>query len=106
MRGTDELIAELEAEAKQHWGVYLAIGFENTSIFITASEADKHRLLNEAIQLGGIPVGMIYADCDGEYLVLKSRVYPEHAEAKAEARAFLTKVCEEIRASVQTRRSA
>jgi hypothetical protein len=53
-----ELIAEMDAEARRHGRVLPAIGFEHSSISIEASLADRLQLLVDAVNMGGMPIGL------------------------------------------------
>jgi len=99
MRTTPDLIAELEQEAKEHWFVTMVIGFENSTIFVQAKDANRLATLNSAMQADGIPVGLIAADKDGDELVLRVRVYPEHQEWEG-AEGFLTALITQVRDSL------
>lgn len=57
MRTTEDLIMELEENAKGYAVAALVIGFESTTVFVMADDPNRLRLLNEAVALGGEPVG-------------------------------------------------
>jgi hypothetical protein len=56
MRTTEDLIMELEENAKGYAAAALVIGFESTTIFVMANDPNRLQLLNEAVALGGGPV--------------------------------------------------
>ena len=62
MRSLDDLIAELEEESSKHWYVAIVVGFENSTVFVSMHDADRMRLLNDAVNAGGQPVGLILVD--------------------------------------------
>lgn len=79
MRSTEDLISELEQESKAHFTCSIAIGFADTSIFIRSTDANRLRLLNEAITNGGIPLGLILVDKLPGTVTVTHRIYPEYA---------------------------
>ena len=56
---TLDLIRELEGEAADCSTVALAIGFENTTLFIFSGEQDKLKKLNGMINEGGETIGFL-----------------------------------------------
>ena len=58
MRTTDELIEELIVESEGGMAC-LIVGFKSTSLFVFSSADDPLRELNEMIENGGNPVGII-----------------------------------------------
>ena len=64
MRTTAEVIAELETEAERFTHVALAVGFENTTLFIMSGEDRKISKLNQMIEQGGEPIGLCRASTD------------------------------------------
>lgn len=80
-RTTADLINELEAEAAHHTEVALAVGFENTSLFIISGEDHNLSNLNEMVTEGGEPVGFLAYDSDGNgHLTFKCRPLKEYAD--------------------------
>jgi hypothetical protein len=57
MRTTRDLIMELEENAKGYAVAALVIAFENTTVYVMAGDPNGLQLLNEAVTLGGVPVG-------------------------------------------------
>jgi hypothetical protein len=98
MRGTPDLIAELEEEAKNHWIVVMAIDFETSIIFVRAEDENRLAMLNSAVQAGGTPVGLIAADkLSGCELAMSMRVYPEHWDSKElDAEGYLLALIDQI----------
>jgi hypothetical protein len=103
MRSTADLIEELDAESSRHFSCVLAVGFENSSIMITAKQEDRLQLLNDSIKQGGIPVGMITADKeaegpDGGTLKVTARIFPEHLEhgPNEQAETFMLRLVEQF----------
>ena len=58
MRSTADLIAELDEETKKHYMSWIAVGFPESSVFIQSGNEDRLQLLCEAVENGGIPVGL------------------------------------------------
>jgi hypothetical protein len=81
MRTTIDLIHELEAEAQRFTGVALA-GFDKTTTFIFADDPKRLGKLNEAVEAGGQPVGMLAFNLEdgGHRLQLFSRPIAECTE--------------------------
>lgn len=106
LRSTVDLIEELKIEGQQHSTVHLVIGFESTSIMIDseldAEEANSQ--LVDAIQQGGIPIGLIAVDStieDGKQsIIVRSRIFPEHSEAQAECRKLMETIAKNMRQSL------
>jgi hypothetical protein len=89
MRSTPELIAELEEEARDHWVVVMAIGFETSTVFLRPTDENRLAMLNSAIQAGGIPIGLIAADKTESGLAMCVRPYPEHEDEDFDAEGYL-----------------
>jgi|HubBroStandDraft_2_1064218.scaffolds.fasta_scaffold315014_2 hypothetical protein len=104
MRSTVDLIKELETESAQHFCCILPVAFENTSIMVRANDDDRLQMLNDAMQQGGIPIGMIVADkAEGGVLQLKARIFPEHLEhgPNEQAQEFMMKMMEGVRETLE-----
>jgi hypothetical protein len=98
MRTTPDLIAELEEEAKKHWYVAMAVGFETSTIFVQAEDENRLALLNSAIHEGGIPIGLIAADKTGNQLALRVRCFSEHQNSEEfDAQGYLLALTHQIR---------
>jgi hypothetical protein len=91
MRTTVELIEELKAEAAKFTTVVLVVGFESTNVSIPAEGLDGLKLLNEAVESGGEPIGLIGTVLDGRTMRLYNRVLAEHAD-EPWAHEFMDKV--------------
>lgn len=57
MRTTEELIAELEENAEGYTMAILYIGFDHTTVSVRSDDPNRLQLLNDAVALGGEPVG-------------------------------------------------
>src|SRR5437773_10248462 len=84
MRSTKELVEELESEATRHYSCMIAVGFEDTNIIISSNQPDRLTLLNDAVQQGGIPIGLIVANKDGHQLSMKYPVFTEQQGVAAD----------------------
>lgn len=105
MRNTPELIAELEDEARDHWLVVMAIGFETSTVFLRPTDENRLAMLNSAIEAGGIPIGLIAADKTESGLVMCSRVYPEHQDAdEFDAEGYLHTLTLNAKEALESRR--
>lgn len=79
-RTTVDLIEELEGEKSNFTNAALAVGFQSTTIFIFATEADKLDKLNLAVKAGGEPVGLLGIDMHNGLLSIQQRPLQEYAE--------------------------
>jgi hypothetical protein len=79
MRTTVDLIEELHAESIGSNVASLVVGFGNTTLFVCANAEDPLSELNEMIQNGGQPVGIIRMAQDGPELSLVGRPLEEYA---------------------------
>jgi hypothetical protein len=97
MRSTADLIVELKTEASRRWYCALVVAFEDRTIFITAAQEKALDLLNEAVNQGGIPIGLIAADKTGNELTMQSYIFPEHGgTAREEAGNLLQRIAEQV----------
>lgn len=62
MRKTSDLVHEMLAEAKKTWLVAIAVGFENETKFVFSSQMHPLEALNQLVQKGGSPIGLIRFD--------------------------------------------
>jgi hypothetical protein len=113
MRSTVDLIKELETEGARHFICILAVGFENTSVMISAKQEDRLQLLNDSIRQGGIPVGMITADKqaegpEGGVLKVTATIFPEHLENRPneQAETFMLTLVDKLREGLGGRQAA
>ena len=87
MRSTKDLIEELETESAQHFTCTLPVAFENTSIMITATDENKQQMLDDAVKLGGIPIGLVIADKQGFGVMdIRARIFPEQPRPSTRSR--------------------
>jgi homoaconitase/3-isopropylmalate dehydratase large subunit len=104
IRSALDLIVELEEEAKSHWHVSMVAGFEDSTIFIHANDENRLALLNSAIEVGGVPVGLIAVDQSESDPVLRVRAYFEHQELEEfDAEPYLLAPTDHIRQSLLSR---
>jgi homoaconitase/3-isopropylmalate dehydratase large subunit len=104
MRSTPDLIAELEDEARNHWYVAMVVGFENSTIFVQAKDENRLAMLNSAIQVGAIPVGLIAADKTGNELTLQARCFSEHQDSEEfDAEGYLLALTNQVRETLMSR---
>jgi hypothetical protein len=106
-RSAQDLIAELEKEAKNHWIVVIAIDFKTSITFVRAEDENGLAMLNSAIRAGGSPVGLITADKSGCDVAMSMQAYPEHWNSKefdgeghphpSDARRYLLALIDQIR---------
>lgn len=75
-RTTSDLISELEAEAALCTSVALAVGFEHTTCFIFSGEDNMLEKLNDMINLGGEPIGLVMFHSDEECHVTRVACRP------------------------------
>jgi hypothetical protein len=80
MRNAVELIAELEEHSTQHSCIAMAVGFEDSTVFITPDDPNRLQLLHDAINAGGRPIGLIAADMSERSMALMHTIYPENEE--------------------------
>jgi hypothetical protein len=79
-RTTVDLIEELDREAPRFNELLLAVGFENTTIFVCASDANRLQTLNAAVAVGGEPVGFVGFTIAGSRVCFYRRPLEEFAE--------------------------
>ena len=77
-----EMIAELRTDADQFFYSALAVGFENTTVFVTPKDKNALRTLEEAVALGGVPIGFIAARKNGRTLEFVQRALIDEDWAK------------------------
>jgi len=81
-RTSRDLIRELEEEGARHWYAAIAVGFDNSSVFVKSTDIDRQRLLDNALRNGGIPLGVIALDRADEAVTVMSWMYPEYAHVE------------------------
>ena len=62
MRKTSDLINEMLTEAKETWLVAIAVGFEKETKFVFSSRRHPLEELNQLVQRGGSPIGLLRFD--------------------------------------------
>ena len=83
-RATEDLIALLDAKAKKHSLVAIALGFaDGNAITVRADDPGRESVLNDAIGLGGVPLGLITVDHQNKETIMRTRVFPEQEEEVA-----------------------
>jgi hypothetical protein len=89
MRTTNELIAELEEESSQHWYVAIAVAFEHSTVIVSSTDGDRLKKLNDAVNAGGHPIGLIAAEQSDGRLSIMTTIYPENADMEEQCHAIL-----------------
>ena len=64
MRKTSDLVNEMRPEAKGAWLVAIAVGFEKETKFVFSSQKQPLGELNQLVQKGGSPIGLLRFDKD------------------------------------------
>jgi len=59
MRKTSDLVNEMQKAAKNAYLVAIAVGFENDTRFVFSSQKQPLQELNQLVQRGGSPVGLL-----------------------------------------------
>jgi hypothetical protein len=59
MRKTSDLVNEMLEEAKNTWLVAIVVGFENDTQFVFSSRKQPLGELNQLVQKGGSPIGLL-----------------------------------------------
>lgn len=79
-RSTADLIRELEAEAEFCTTVALAVGFENTTLFVFSGANDNLKTLNDMVLAGGEPIGLLrYHSHEDGHVTIACRTLEEYA---------------------------
>lgn len=83
-RATEDLIALLDAKAKKHSLVAIAVGFADANaITVRADDPGRENILDDAIGLGGVPLGLITVDHQNKETIMRTRVFLEQEEEVA-----------------------
>ena len=83
-RATEDLMALLDAKAKKHSLVAIAVGFaDGNAITVRADDPGRENILADAIGLGGVPLGLIMVDHQNKETIMRTRVFPEQEEEVA-----------------------
>ena len=69
----------MDSEAPKFGTLLLAVGFEDTTTFISSTDENRLGSLNAAVSAGGEPVGFIGTTLDGDRLTFQQRVLDEYA---------------------------
>jgi hypothetical protein len=78
-RTTVDLIEELDTEADNFTMAALVVGFENTTMYVFSTEADRLDRLDELVRNGGEPIGMFGIDMHHGLLSVHHRTLDECA---------------------------
>jgi hypothetical protein len=79
MRKTSDLVNEMLNEAKNAWLVAIAVGFENDTRFVFSSQKQPLGELNQLVQKGGSPIGLLRFDKEGTEIQGSYRPFEEYA---------------------------
>jgi hypothetical protein len=63
----DEFIAELDGEAPQIMRLTLVVAMEKGECFVCPGDQNRLKALNDALALGGAPIGYVGLKMDGEH---------------------------------------
>jgi hypothetical protein len=78
MRKTSDLVEEMLAEAKNAWLVAIAVGFENETKFVFSSRRHPLEELDQLIQKGGSPIGLLRFDKENSTIQGSYRPFEEY----------------------------
>jgi hypothetical protein len=78
MRKTSDLIDEMLTEAKKTWLVAIAVGFENETKFVFSSRRHPLEELNQLVQKGGSPIGLLRFDKENSTIQGSYRPFEEY----------------------------
>jgi len=78
MRKTSDLIDEMLTEAKKAWLVAIAVGFENETKFVFSSRKHPLEELNQLVQKGGSPIGLLRFDKENSTIQGSYRPFEEY----------------------------
>ena len=79
MRKTSDLVNEMLAEAKGAWLVAIVVGFENDTQFVFSSRKQPLAELNQLVQKGGSPIGLLRFDKENSQIQGSFRPFEEYA---------------------------
>jgi hypothetical protein len=79
MRKTSDLVNEMLTEAKNVYLVAIAVGFENDTRFIFSSQKQPLGELNQLVQKGGSPIGLLRFDKENSQIQGSFRPFEEYA---------------------------
>jgi hypothetical protein len=79
MRKTSDLVNEMLKEAKNAWLVAIAVGFEQDTQFVFSSSRQPLGELNQLVQKGGSPIGLLRFDKEDSQIQGSFRPFEEYA---------------------------
>ena len=79
MRKTSDLVDEMLTEAKNAWLVAIAVGFEGETKFVFSRQKHPLEALNQLVQNGGSPVGLLRFDKENSNIQGSFRPFEEYA---------------------------
>ncbi len=79
-RTTKDLIEELDRESKKFTSLALVVGFEKHTDYVWASDKDGLAKLNDLVEAGGEPVGLIGAILDSKIATIRARALQEYED--------------------------
>jgi hypothetical protein len=79
MRKTSDLVNEMLNEAKNAYLVAIAVGFANDTQFVFSSRKQPLAELNQLVQRGGSPVGLLRFDKEDTAIQGSFRPFEEYA---------------------------
>jgi hypothetical protein len=79
MRKTSDLVNEMLTEAKSAWLVAIAVGFETETKFVFSSRKQPLAELNQLVQNGGSPIGLLRFDKENAQVQGSFRPFEEYA---------------------------
>ena len=77
-RTTSELIEELNRESKKFDYLTLVVGFEKRTGYVVASDKDGLAKLNELVEAGGKPIGLIGATRNNNIVTIRAKAFEEY----------------------------
>jgi hypothetical protein len=89
MRKTSDLVNEMLKEAKNAWLVAIAVGFEQDTQFVFSSSRQPLGELNQLVQKGGSPIGLLRFDKEDSQIQGSFRPFEEYADEEW-AKKYLT----------------
>jgi ABC-type phosphate transport system substrate-binding protein len=78
MKKTSDLVNEMLTEAKKAWLVAIAVGFENETKFVFSSQRHPLEELNQLVQKGGSPIGLLRFDNENATIQGSYRPFEEY----------------------------
>lgn len=79
MRKTSDLVNEMLKEAKNAYLVAIAVGFENDTRFVFSSQRQPLMELNQLVQKGGSPIGLLRFEKENSHIQGSFRPFEEYA---------------------------